>query len=131
MSSSPGIGATVPRAGGGAPRGAARKRSGAAAAVSSRPARPRRPGLAHVAPPSEAHAMHPAPKLLRRALVAALTLLLAAGSLQAQDEDEDDLLGGGYGVPGVLPPGLDPTAPKRRQWTAAQLLRWEWSPGLP
>jgi hypothetical protein len=75
--------------------------------------------------------MHPAPKLLRRALVAALTLLLAAGSLQAQDEDEDDLLGGGYGVPGVLPPGLDPTAPRRRQWTAAQLLRWEWSPGLP
>jgi len=78
--------------------------------------------------------MFAGPNAARRALAVTLVLVLAAGGLVAQDEDEDEdpLFPGGVGANGFAQPGgIDPTAPKRRQWTATQLLKWEWDPGLP
>ncbi|MBM3984758.1 MAG: hypothetical protein FJ296_03560 [Planctomycetes bacterium] len=58
----------------------------------------------------------------------ALCLLLAlAIPVAAQDEGggEDD--GEAWlDQPGMIPPVNDPSVPKQRQWTALQLLRWEW-----
>jgi hypothetical protein len=91
-------------------------------------------GLAACPSPSEVQSMLAGPNVARRALAVALAVLLSAGCLRAQDDgDEDDpLLPGGLGAGGIgLPTDLGPTAPKRRQWTATQLLRWEWEPGLP
>jgi len=59
--------------------------------------------------------------------VAWLLLVALVLPATAQDEggDEDD--GGTWlGEPGMIPPVNDPMRPKERQWTARQLLRWEW-----
>ena len=52
-------------------------------------------------------------------------LLALAFPLAAQDDGDDD--GGAWlDQPGMIPPINDPTRPKERQWTARQLLLWEW-----
>jgi len=66
----------------------------------------------------------------RRLAAAALLLLFAAPACLAQDDPGDEPYVPGQ-LPGMDPPaGTNPTAPKRRKWTALQLLQWEWDAGV-
>ena len=69
--------------------------------------------------------MHAGP-MVGRILAVALALVCVGGAVAAQDDEEEPFV---PGLPGY-DPTLDPLAPKQRQWTALQLLKWEWSPGL-